>query len=112
MSKTRKSETMRVFPETFKQLVFDTVMEASDQMSEDCRHALLDIVTRYDIDPRWIPMKDGKPCTGDQFYWILTEQLSEPIVAKRVKGGFAYGGLFFKDQVVQKYAPVKAPKEE
>lgn len=51
---------MTVSQELFKQLIFDTVMESQDQMSEDAVNALLDILNRYDIGSPWCSIADGE----------------------------------------------------
>ena len=64
MSKENKDNIVRVFPETFKQLIFDTAMRVPDMDREGIQHVLLDLVNRYEIGPTWIEMSEGKPAGG------------------------------------------------
>lgn len=118
MSKENKNNIIRVFPETFKQLIFDTVMRVSDMDKEGIQHALLDLVNRYEIGPTWIEMSEDKPAGGEWYYILLTEtagiakpEYKDPLLGKRIKGGFRVGPDVYYDRDVQKYAPAVIPKD-
>lgn len=119
MSKESKDNAVRVFPETFKQFVFDTAMRVSDMDKEGIQHALLNLVNRYEIGPTWTRMSEGKPASGGWYFILLAEtagiaktEYKEPLLGKRIKGGFQVGPDVYYDRDIWKYAPAIIPKDK
>ncbi len=103
-----------VSQELFKQLIFDTLMESQDQVSEDVTKAILDILDRYDVGSPWRSMDDGKPASGKYFFIKLKKSAGytdscwqEPLLAIRMKGGFHIAGRPFSDMEVEAYSEVR-----
>lgn len=116
-SKTGRQKPMTVSQELFKQMIFDTMMESQDQMSEDTANALLDIMNRYDIGSPWRKMEDGEPASGKYFFIKMKKSAGytdpyweQPLLAVRVKGGFHIAGSPFKDEEVEAYNEVRIPR--
>lgn len=116
-SKTGRQKPMTVSQELFKQLIFDTVMESQDQMSEDAVNALLDILNRYDIGSPWCSMADGKPASGKYFFIKLKQSAEyaepyweQPLFAMRMIGGFHAAGKPFGDEEVESYSEIHIPR--
>lgn len=114
--KPGRQKPMTVSQELFKQLIFDTVMESQDQMSEDAVNALLDILNRYDIGNPWQKMEDGKPDSGKHFFIKMKKSAgytdpywNQPLLAMRVKGGFHVAGSPFQDADVEAYSEIRIP---
>lgn len=111
-----RRKPMTVSQELFKQLIFDTVMESQDQISEDALNALLDILNRYDIGSPWCSMADGKPASGKYFFIKLKQSAGytdpyweQPLLAMRMKGGFHVAGKPFSDEAIESYSEVHIP---
>ncbi len=116
-SKTGRQKPMTVSQDLFKQLIFDTIMEARDQMSEDTANAFLDILNRYDIGSPWRKMEDGKPTSGKYFFIKMKKSVGythpfwkQPLLAVRMKGGFHIAGSPFKDEEVEAYNEIRIPR--
>ncbi|MCM1234490.1 MAG: hypothetical protein NC489_30690 [Ruminococcus flavefaciens] len=117
-SSGKPAKPMTVSPELFKQMVFDIVMESQDQMSAEATDALLDLINRFDIGSPWRTIeKDGKPASGEYFFIKLKESAGytdpywrEPMMAKRMKGGFHVAGRPFPDSEVEAYSEVRMPR--
>lgn len=116
-SKSGKQKSMTISQELFKQMIFDTMMESQDQMSEDVVNAFLDILNRYDIGSPWCNMEDGKPASGKYFFIKMKESAGytdpyweQPLLAIRMKGGFHVSGSPFKDEEVSAYSEICIPR--
>lgn len=115
--KPGRRKPITVSQELFKQLIFDTVMESQDQMSEDAVNALLDILNRYDIGSSWCSMADGKPASGKYFFIKLKQSAGytdpsweQPLFAIRMKGGFHVTGKPFSDEEVESCCEIHIPR--
>ena len=118
-SKTIRQKPMTISKDVFKQLIFDTVMESQDQMSEDVVNALLDILNRYDIGSPWCSMADRKPASGKYFFIKMKKSAGytdpyweQPLLAVRIKDGFHVAGNPFKDEEVESYSEICIPKRQ
>lgn len=104
--------------ELFKQMIFDILMESQDRIPEDVANAILDILDRYDVGSPWRCVEDKKPESGQYFFIKLNSSaeyrdpswLKNPLLAKRVKGGFYVSGLLVPDQEVEAYSEILIPK--
>lgn len=117
ISKTVRQKPMTISQNVFKQLIFDTVMESQNQMSEDVVNALLDILNRYDIGSPWCSMADGKPASGKYFFIKLKQSVGytdpyweQPLLAMRMRGGFHVVGKPFSDEEVESYSEIHIPR--
>lgn len=115
--KPGRQKPITVSQEVFKQLIFDTVMESQDQMSEDAANAFLDILNRYDIGSPWCSMTDGKPASGKYFFIKLKQSVGytdpyweQPLLAMRMRGGFHVVGKPFSDEEVESYSEIHIPR--
>ncbi len=106
-----------ISPDLFKQLIFDTLMESQEQISEDVTRTFLDILDRYDVGSPWKGMEDGKPASGKYFFIKLKKSAGytdfywqEPLLAVRMKDGFHIAGRLFSDTEVEKYSEVRIPR--
>lgn len=117
--KPGRQKPITVSQEVFKQLIFDTVMESQDQMSEDVVNAFLDILNRYDIGSPWCSMADRKPASGKYFFIKMKKSAGytdpyweQPLLAVRIKDGFHIAGNPFKDEEVESYSEICIPKRQ
>lgn len=118
-SKLGRQKPMTISQNVFKQLIFDTVIESQDQMSEDVVNAFLDILNRYDIGSPWHDMEDGKPASGKYFFIKMKKSAGytdpyweQPLFAVRIKGGFHVAGNPFKDEEVESYSEICIPRRQ
>lgn len=121
-----QNQTIQVCPDTFKQMIFDLVIDSQKLMMPEVKNALIGMISYYSIGPIWIDISNEKPSGLTEWYWIKTKKKRKYDIimpAKRVCGGFLYGLLpnqpengrtnrvyMIPDLAIEQYSPIFLPK--